>query len=79
MKLVFKKDEESQIKVSQKIEGAERDYSYVDMIKSLIETRVMEQPEISGGFTEAEIKSINSMVTFINKEISVTEQPEPTE
>jgi len=79
MKLVFKKDEESQIKVSQKIEGAERDYSYVDMIKSLIETRVMEQPEISDGFAEAEIKSINSMVSFINKEISVTEQPEPTE
>jgi hypothetical protein len=79
MKLVFKKDEESQIKVSQKVDGAELDYSYIDMIKSLIETRVMERPEISDDFTEAEIKSINSMISFINKEISATEQPGSTE
>lgn len=74
MKLVFKKDEDSHISVFQKVDGAESDYSYVDMIKSLIETRVIEKPEISDGFTEAEIKSINSMITLINKEISATEQ-----
>lgn len=79
MKLVFKKGDDSQISVLQQVDGAERDYSYVDMIKSLIETKVMEQPEISDGFTEAEIKSINSMVTFINKEISATEQSDSSE
>ena len=72
MKLVFKKDKDSQINVTQKVEDVELDYSYVDMIKSLIDTRVMEQPEISDGFTEEEIKSVNSMVTLINKEISTT-------
>jgi hypothetical protein len=34
----------------------------------------MEEPDVSEGFTDAEIKSINSMVTFINKKISTTEE-----
>lgn len=74
MKLVFKKNEESQISVFQNVDGSEQDFSYVDMIKALIESRKMEAPEISKGFTEAEIKSINSMVTFINREISTTDE-----
>ena len=47
---------------------------YVDMIKALIESRKLEPPEISEDFFEAEILSINSMVTFINKEISTTDE-----
>lgn len=76
MKLIFKKDNESQISVFQFLDGQEREFSYVDMIKALIKSKQMETPEISGGFTEAEVKSINSMITFINKEISVTEAKE---
>ena len=37
------------------------------------ESRKMAQPEISEGFTEAEIKSIHSMTSFINKELAATE------
>ena len=74
MKLVFKKDKESQISVFQNVDGSEQDFSYVDMIKALIKSRKMEDPEISEGFTEAEIKSINSMVTYINKEISAKKE-----
>jgi hypothetical protein len=74
MKLVFKKDENCQIKVFQIANGHEHEFSYVNMIKALIEERKMDVPEISDGFTDAEIKSINSMVTFINKEISTTEE-----
>lgn len=74
MRLVFKKDEESQISVFQNVDGREQDFSYIDMIKALIKSRKMEDPEISPGFTDAEIKSINSMVTYINKEISTTEE-----
>ena len=70
MKVVFKKNDESLISVFQNIDGQEKDFSYVDMIKSLIDSREMEEPEISAGFTDAEIKSINSMVMSINKEIS---------
>lgn len=76
MKLVFKKDEDSQISVFQVVNSNEQDFSYVDMIKALIASKEMEEPEISGDFTDAEIKSINSMVTFINKEISTTEEPD---
>ena len=56
------------------VKGREQNFSYVDMIKSLIESKKMENPEISSGFTDAEIKSINSMVTFINKEIISKEE-----
>jgi hypothetical protein len=75
MKLVFKKDKESQISVFQVVDGHEKEFSYIDMIKALIDSRKMEPPEISDGFTESEISSINSMATFINKEISTTDDP----
>ena len=80
MKLIFKKDEESQISVVQNIDGTEQDFSYVDMIKALIESKKMEEPEISEGFTEAETTSIKRMVEFINKEIEeIKEEDAPTE
>ena len=66
--------ENSQINVFQSVDGHEQDFAYVDMIKALIESKKMDVPDISNGFTEAEIRSINSMVTFINKEISATEE-----
>lgn len=74
MKLAFKKNKDSQISVFQMVDGHEQGFSYVDMIKALIESKVMEEPDISDGFTDAEAKSINSMVTFINKEISTTDE-----
>ena len=76
MKLIFKKDDENEISVFQKVNSKEQDFSYVDMIKDLIKSKKMEDPEISKGFTEAEKKSINSMVTHINKGISITEEEE---
>jgi hypothetical protein len=76
MKLTFKKDKDSQISVFQVIDKQEKEFSYVDMIKTLIETKVMEEPDISDGFTEAESKSIKSMVSFINKEISTQMSPD---
>lgn len=74
IKLIFKKGEDAQISVFQSVDGQEIDFSYVDMIKALIDSKEMDEPEISDGFTDAEIKSINSMVSFINKEISTTEE-----
>ena len=74
MKLIFKKDEESQISVVQDINGQKQEFSYVDMIKALIESKEMEEPEISEGFTEAETTSIHRMVEFINKEIDSTDE-----
>ncbi len=70
MKLLFKKDENSEISVVQKIDNQETDFSYVDMIKTLIKSKVMEPPEISDGFTEEEKNSIKSMVKHINAAIT---------
>lgn len=70
MKLVFRKNEASEICVSRMVEGAEEPFSYVDMIKELIESRSMEEPEIVGNFTDAEKGSIKSMMTHINKTIT---------
>ena len=74
MKIVFKKDENSEITVFSKVDENEQDFSYVEMIKALIELKVLEEPEISGNFTDEERKSITSMITFINKEIGATEE-----
>lgn len=70
MKIIFRKNDESEISVFQKIDGEEKEFSYIDMIKQLINTKELEEAEIDGEFTEAEIKSINSMVSFINKEVA---------
>ena len=78
MKLVFKKDKEHRISVFHEVDGKQRDFSYVDMIKALIESRKLEEPDISEGFTQAEIKSIKSMVTGINKQISAIDGADMT-
>lgn len=69
MNLKFVRNEESQIIVTQVTDGKENDFNYVEMIKSLIKLKEMEEPEISKDFSEPEIKSIKSMVAYINKAI----------
>lgn len=70
MKLLFNKDEDSRIYVTQNINGEESDFSYVDMINSIIESKKMEEPDISDDFTEEEKNSINNMVKLINNKIA---------
>jgi hypothetical protein len=74
MKLVFKKDKNHQISVLQDIDGKRVVFDYVDMIKALIKSRRLEAPDISEGFTEAEVRSIKSMVERINKQISAIDK-----
>lgn len=69
MKLVFKKNKDHQISVFHEVDGKQHEFSYVDMIKALINSKKLDKPDISEDFTDAEIKSIKSMVTLINKEI----------
>lgn len=76
MKLVFKKDDDHQISVFHEVDGKQQGFSYVDMIKALIKSKMLDEPDISGGFTDAEIKSIKSMVTLVNKEISAIKEPD---
>lgn len=74
MKLAFRKDGASEISVFQIVGEVEQKFTYVNMIKALIESRAMEPPEISEGFTEAEVASINSMVKHINEKIAPTDE-----
>jgi hypothetical protein len=69
MKLIFKKNEGAEISVLQNAGGVEKDFDYVGMVKTLIESKKLEAPDIIGNFTDAEKASIISMVTFINKEL----------
>lgn len=78
MKLVFKKDEKHQISVFHEADGKQHEFSYVDMIKALIKSRMLDEPDISEGFTDAETKSIKSMVTLINKEVSAIKAADST-
>jgi len=78
MKLVFKKDEDHQISVFREIDGSQEEFSYVEMIKELISSKELEEPDISEGFTDAEISSIKSMVKFINEEISDLDNSDET-
>jgi len=69
MKLVFTKDKEHQVTVHQEIDGKKQEFSYVDMIRSLLDEGPLELPGLDGDFTEPECKSINRMVEFINEAI----------
>ncbi len=66
MKLLFNKDKENQINVFLEVDGKQRDFSYIEMLKKLIKKGKLQETEISTGFSDAEIKSINSMVKHIN-------------
>ena len=76
MKLIFKKDSDQQISVFSKMDGIHKDFSYVDMIKNLMDSGELKEPHISEGFSEAEKASIKSMVNFINKEVSSSKESE---
>ncbi len=76
MRLVFKKDKDHQISVFHEVDGNQQDFSYVDMIKALISSKKLDEPHISGAFTDAEITSIKSMVALINNEISAIKEPD---
>ncbi len=69
MKLVFTKDAEHQVTVEQETDGKKANFSYVNMIKSLLNEGPLESPRLDGDFSDPEQKSINRMVDFINKAI----------
>jgi hypothetical protein len=67
MKLVFRKNDQEEITVLQSFEGDELKFIYTDMIKVLIEDGELEAPVVEGDFTADETRSINNMVSEINK------------
>lgn len=79
MKLVFSKNEQSEILVKNKSGNKKTDFSYIDLIQELIKTKELDDPELEGDFTDAEKESIRSMVTHINREVAdfYSEEEEP--
>lgn len=70
MKLKFEKNDASEVSVSLDIDTVVQDFDYIVMMKELIKSRNMEDPEILGGFSEAEAHSIKSMVKYLNDALS---------
>ncbi|HJO58664.1 MAG TPA: hypothetical protein QF772_10660 [Nitrospinaceae bacterium] len=65
----FTKSEDSSIFVVQELDGQEKDFAYVGMVKELLNSGPMDSPKLEGDFSKEEIVSINSMVKYINKAI----------
>lgn len=70
MKLIFSKNEKLEISVHKMSGDSRSEFSYIDMIKELITTQKLDNPELEGEFSEAEKGSIHSMVKHINDEVS---------
>jgi len=68
MKVVFRKNDQEEITVVlQSFDGDEHNFVYTDMIKALLKDGELETPIVEGDFTEEEKRSINDMVSDINK------------
>jgi hypothetical protein len=72
MKLVFRKNDQEEVSVIQSFDGDKRNFVYTDMIKVLLADGGLEEPVVEGDFTEEEKRSINNMVSEINKVIKET-------
>lgn len=70
MKLSFSKNEELEVSVTQKTGEEYKSFNYIGMIKSLIENKRLDDPELIGDFSDSERESISSMITHINNEVS---------
>ena len=70
MKLVFRKNEKQEISVLSKDGDNEAEFNYIDMIKSLINVKQLEEPELDGEFSDSEKASISSMISHINNEVT---------
>jgi hypothetical protein len=68
MKIVFRKNDQEEITVVlQSSAGDDRNFVYTDMIKALLKDGELEMPIVEGDFTEEEKRSIDDMVSDINK------------
>jgi len=66
MKLVFTKDDNAEITVNDNLGN---EFKYINMVKSLIANKGLEEPEFVGDFSELEIQSVTDMIHDINSEV----------
>jgi hypothetical protein len=78
MKLIFTKDDDHQVTVIQEKGGEQKAFSYVDMIRALLDEGALEPTELNGDFTDPERRSINRMVGLINEAIESVGEEDAT-
>lgn len=75
MKLHFSKDDQDEIVVEMSTSNIQEDFSYVEMIKTLLENNTFDSTEFSGDFSDEEKSRIENMLNSINDSI-ITENDE---
>ena len=66
MKLLFEKKDSQTIVVKISHEGNIQNYDYITMLKGLLDYGSLGDSELTGDFSDAEKKSIDSMVKRLN-------------
>ncbi len=69
MKLIFTKGDDHQVTVIQDKDGQQDEFSYIDMIRELLDKGALDPPELNGDFTDPEKESIKRMVGLINETV----------
>ena len=67
MKLLFEKKDPQTIVVKISHEGKIQNFEYITMLKWLLDCGLLDDSELTGDFSEAEKKSIASMVRRLNE------------
>tara|TARA_R110002074_G_scaffold284837_1_gene456580 strand:+ start:311 stop:568 length:258 start_codon:yes stop_codon:yes gene_type:complete len=70
MKLYFSKDDQDEIVVKMSTSTIQEDFSYVEMIKNLLNNNEFDETEFSGDFSDDEKSRIESMLSSINESIA---------
>lgn len=70
MKLYFSKDDQDEIVVKMSTSTIQEDFSYVEMIKNLLNNNEFDETEFSGDFSDDEKSRIETMLSSINESIS---------
>lgn len=70
MKLYFSKDNQDEIVVKMSTSTIQEDFSYVEMIKNLLNNNEFDETEFSGDFSDDEKSRIETMLSSINESIA---------
>lgn len=70
MKLFFSKNDRDEIIVKMSTSTVQQEFSYVEMIKNLLENNVFDDTVFTDEFSDEEIDRIESMLTKINDSIA---------
>lgn len=76
MKLYFSKDDQDEIVVKMSTSTIQEDFSYVEMIKNLLENNEFDDTEFTDDFTDDEKTRIETMLSSINASITTDNEDE---